>query len=1759
MNNTQLYIENIGVGLIDVNNLNKLDLNINEYLVVGQRNNITPNSHLDNEYNLIVNNNGVGINATRRDMKDTNAGLLVNNNIICKGTVIAKSIQFDNFTFDSNITEQKLLTLINSVNSNLLFFNGFSNNLIKNIYTPNYLTIGNYSATYSNSHPLKISDSPNGTADNIQFAIYNDINNDTEPARFGMGMMGYNQYSPANIITTEGMPLVFHISKPSYFIDNLYSNGSGLPEYNSNNYPNIAIDINGCVNINKDVCDITLNHDSINKTPIFNVNGYAIISNLGVYDYYSKSNLHLDDIYLRKNGLTLKADQIIGGDFTNDIFTFNSNVNIGKTSNNFELNVYGTANITNTLNTNTLNAYKTNINGIADFNKTAYFNNVTVFNDNITIDKSLNINNDLFLNGYRVQLSNLDYANNQLNIDNGCNLNISGRFGTGILNTDTYDHQFNIIKRNKERFELYIQDVSGITTDSSRVYMGHTNLNTLNGSIDNSFVILTQKNIRWHNIYFYAGKDKDGTNALKNMIPNLAIMQNNRIGINTNLPQKTFDVIGQIIANDYYIRKNNIEYKLNCIYIQNDGSSVLNVSNFNINLLANYNYLNKKTLNIVGGINSYDGYFENNYKLATFKIYPSIATTFNNIGIGIIETNNSYTIPLQVRNTSTNINNNTIIRLYRGVKGGGFNNNSLYTGIDFCDYDMPIKTQNKNNYKWFIYKNNTNNNANTGALQIGYTDNSYNPTHSCMNFYYNSTNKKYFIDINNPNINYNYDVNNAVSIKGNVEIEGNINLKGDNCSYKINGAIIGSFSNPAVLQSLSSSTNTYYTDNINDISLLGNKILLFPKKTTVISYNDDWIFNKINSFELNNNNTPLFIYNNKDYTDDNIPPIITKFYNKSYKNYTSRPDIANIELGIISDDNDEGIINNKINMMVKGYNNNLTVFEITPDNLNPYITFISQNNKNQVNIGNGVFYSSNIVNFDDTCMHINDDFDCLLRLTNNTKSVKMSFVYNNNHKWDLIANSNLSFNYNNTSLFNINSEGIINFNNHKYSSNNNSSFNVHSIVNKPSMEITNYYYNDYINPDNSFETSSFISLDFNKLNYTITNYHDDNYDDNFDKNITSFVYKIEDSNLPNVNVNNEMITNYFINNSNYVYNSNIIIDINTTINNIELDYKYFENINVYGESNTVELIPTLKTFNPNLNANIISFNVLSFTYDIDNVPFDINYKIPHTLNEEQLFIVSDVSYINFYSNYDSNYYYNVSLNTFLNVKDKPLFDYNIKTTTNLFMVNYNDNNYYYNTTNTIYYYPLPNITIRTVELNIKYLYNYENSIVLPKNFYNNYENTIEIANITNNTITLNNSNLYLNEYINGNDIYNPVDAVFFRKVKLLSSNTINKLYPIEINNVDVCNIILTFTKNNYFNVYDFEDNNPIIDIPITNNSYKPHLILKNYNNSEYSALHKIYSYNNNFEIHLDNAKLISIDNNGNLNTNGSITTNDIYFSGDIYNKIGNSNISITSNLMNIIGNNFFIQKENISLNSSNIFINPSIINNGGIIINGSDIHEINNLFQINNFVDDDNFIVLKSVSKSSYINFFNTESLFKVGVNNGNFGIWRSIDNIKLNTNYIDNNFDTFDNVIAFNYENSSNLIVDINGNIKTSNNFSINDITTYIDNSRDYKVKVQGNLKVDGVVMSSSDKRLKNNIYKIEGALEKIEKMTGVSYYYNNDDKTHKHIGLIAQEVKAIIPEVVYEDDKGFLNIAYGNLLGLVIEAIKELKNEMINQKRII
>jgi hypothetical protein len=99
--------------------------------------------------------------------------------------------------------------------------------------------------------------------------------------------------------------------------------------------------------------------------------------------------------------------------------------------------------------------------------------------------------------------------------------------------------------------------------------------------------------------------------------------------------------------------------------------------------------------------------------------------------------------------------------------------------------------------------------------------------------------------------------------------------------------------------------------------------------------------------------------------------------------------------------------------------------------------------------------------------------------------------------------------------------------------------------------------------------------------------------------------------------------------------------------------------------------------------------------------------------------------------------------------------------------------------------------------------------------------------------------------------------------------------------------------------------------------------------------------------------------------------------------------------------------------------------------------------------------------------------------------------------------------------------------------------------------VGVQGAMNVGGdvVAYASSDERLKDNIHAIPNALEKVKKLSGITFEWNNlSDKTGSDIGVIAQEVEKVLPEIVVTREDGYKAVRYEKLIPLLIEAIKEL-----------
>jgi hypothetical protein len=77
------------------------------------------------------------------------------------------------------------------------------------------------------------------------------------------------------------------------------------------------------------------------------------------------------------------------------------------------------------------------------------------------------------------------------------------------------------------------------------------------------------------------------------------------------------------------------------------------------------------------------------------------------------------------------------------------------------------------------------------------------------------------------------------------------------------------------------------------------------------------------------------------------------------------------------------------------------------------------------------------------------------------------------------------------------------------------------------------------------------------------------------------------------------------------------------------------------------------------------------------------------------------------------------------------------------------------------------------------------------------------------------------------------------------------------------------------------------------------------------------------------------------------------------------------------------------------------------------------------------------------------------------------------------------------------------------------------------------------------SDVNTKENIHTLEDAMYKVLQMRGVSFTWK--DNGNKSIGVIAQEVQKIIPEIVNTNENGSMSLSYDSIIGLLIEAIKE------------
>ena len=110
-----------------------------------------------------------------------------------------------------------------------------------------------------------------------------------------------------------------------------------------------------------------------------------------------------------------------------------------------------------------------------------------------------------------------------------------------------------------------------------------------------------------------------------------------------------------------------------------------------------------------------------------------------------------------------------------------------------------------------------------------------------------------------------------------------------------------------------------------------------------------------------------------------------------------------------------------------------------------------------------------------------------------------------------------------------------------------------------------------------------------------------------------------------------------------------------------------------------------------------------------------------------------------------------------------------------------------------------------------------------------------------------------------------------------------------------------------------------------------------------------------------------------------------------------------------------------------------------------------------------------------------------------------------------------------------------------------------YTGTTNSLSIDSNGNVVAAANVTAYSDARLKTGIERIPDALDKIDRLGGYTYTRTDlPSGTGRCAGVLAQEVLAVLPEAAQENDGGLLSVSHGSLVGLLIEGIRELRQQV-------
>lgn len=567
----QVKIDSIGIG-IDDDTLNSLDLTSSQYMVVGgQANQI---------YNLIVDNEGVAINTSISNRGTSNEyALYVDGNIYINGKVDTSSGTLSNVAGGGSGS---------ACNFWLPVRRGVPDST--NIFYDGKINIANESQCRSNAYRVNIIDDANQKILYSQLAIQNQ-----KKGVARMGILGNSNLSPVIINSSKGA-IEFHANRDVPYFNSVYYRGNigvgigttvtlDIPYYACNSLaPHMAINSDGTVGIKASpnppltytirTTDGAIPAEVIpttitNKPADLHVNGTTFSCNMLIFDYESKLPANIDELYVRRLGITFAASQVVPGSFARGDYTFQSNLSIGgPIEPGYNLSVYGKAHIYEQLYVNK-GVFSSNLTIDNTFQVlgTSYFENDVIVNDNLQVNENLVIWGGFYADSNAMytfvpgensnETANIQFiqyiANGWSNLYmQGAGFITPGMAGIGVDPNNVADQvpsQLTVISRDENIYAMSLFEKTDPYVTKA-LFVGHQRSNIIKGTLDASAIFSTPSATNPYfsytgqpypqNIYFYPGQyDKtiagQGT-VIDDNPPTLGIFESKHVAVNSFEP-----------------------------------------------------------------------------------------------------------------------------------------------------------------------------------------------------------------------------------------------------------------------------------------------------------------------------------------------------------------------------------------------------------------------------------------------------------------------------------------------------------------------------------------------------------------------------------------------------------------------------------------------------------------------------------------------------------------------------------------------------------------------------------------------------------------------------------------------------------------------------------------------------------------------------------------------------------------------------------------------------------------------------------------------------------------------------------------------------------------------------------------------------------------------------------------------------------------------------------------------------------------------